>query len=73
MALSTASIAILGFLVALCFYLASFMGIKVDAREPPVIYPRVPFFGHIIGLLNEGPLYFKKLGYVHSLLSKCTN
>ncbi|KAF1918869.1 cytochrome P450 [Ampelomyces quisqualis] len=62
MAFSTASIAVVGLLVALCFYLASVMSIKVDAREPPVIYPRIPFFGHIVGMLTEGPLYHRKLG-----------
>ncbi|KAF1966571.1 cytochrome P450 [Bimuria novae-zelandiae CBS 107.79] len=30
-----------------------------DPREPPVLHPRVPFIGHIIGLLTEGANYYK--------------
>lgn len=38
--------------------------IKVDPREPPVVYPKAPFIGHIIGMVREGPLYLRRLGYV---------
>lgn len=30
-----------------------------DPREPPVLRPRIPFVGHIIGLLTEGANYYK--------------
>ncbi|KAL1610601.1 hypothetical protein SLS60_002271 [Paraconiothyrium brasiliense] len=30
-----------------------------DPQAPPVLYPRVPFIGHIIGLLTEGANYYK--------------
>lgn len=30
-----------------------------DPREPPVLYPRIPFIGHIIGLLTKGAQYYK--------------
>lgn len=40
--------------------------IKVDPREPPVVYPKVPFIGHIIGMVREGPLYLKRLRYVQT-------
>jgi hypothetical protein len=34
---------------------------KVDPREPPAIYSTIPFFGHIIGMLREGPLYIARI------------
>ncbi|OAG00005.1 cytochrome P450 [Paraphaeosphaeria sporulosa] len=30
-----------------------------EAGTPPVLYPRIPFIGHIIGLLTEGANYYK--------------
>ncbi|CAI6296420.1 unnamed protein product [Periconia digitata] len=44
--------------VALISYFGS---IRVDAREPPVIQPRIPIIGHLIGLLRNGPLYFNQV------------
>lgn len=34
---------------------------KCDPREPPVIHSTIPFFGHIIGMLREGPLYLSRI------------
>jgi cytochrome P450 len=31
---------------------------KPDPREPPVLQPRIPFIGHIIGLLQHGSDYY---------------
>jgi hypothetical protein len=39
-------------------------GPALDPREPPVLQSRIPFIGHIIGMVAEGTLYFKKLGWV---------
>ncbi|KAH7413760.1 cytochrome P450 [Phaeosphaeria sp. MPI-PUGE-AT-0046c] len=33
----------------------------MDSREPPVVRPKVPFIGHIIGLLTDGPNYMKRI------------
>jgi hypothetical protein len=32
-----------------------------SAREPPALYPRVPFLGHAWSLLREGGGYFDRL------------
>jgi hypothetical protein len=34
---------------------------KVDPREPPAVYSTIPFIGHIIGMLREGPLYIARI------------
>lgn len=36
-----------------------FLGPKYDPREPPVIHQKIPFVGHIIGLLQYGLRYFE--------------
>lgn len=41
-----------------------FSRIQVDAREPPVAHPNIPFIGHLIGLMREGPLYYARVRYV---------
>jgi uncharacterized membrane protein len=62
MAISTAIIGVVGLVIAIGVVLSNLLRIKVDAREPPVIHPKVPFLGHIIGMLTEGPLYLKRIG-----------
>ncbi|KAF9729618.1 hypothetical protein PMIN06_003273 [Paraphaeosphaeria minitans] len=32
---------------------------RPEAGTPPILYPRIPFIGHIIGLLTEGANYYK--------------
>ena len=61
--------ALAGFALAVLFaFLASnFFRLKTDPREPPVIYPRIPFIGHIIGLVREGPIYINKLRCVPAI------
>lgn len=34
---------------------------KYDPREPPVLPRWVPYVGHILGLIRNGPLYFETL------------
>lgn len=36
---------------------------KPDPREPPVIYPRIPYVGHAIGMLLRGKRYIRTLEY----------
>ena len=50
-----------GLAAALVVLLVNAFRFKVDPREPPVIYPRIPMVGHIIGLMTEGSLYNKRL------------
>ena len=39
---------------------------QVEAREPPVLRPTIPFIGHIIGMVREGPHYLRRLRYIPS-------
>lgn len=34
---------------------------KPDPREPPVLHSTIPFIGHVIGMLREGPLYLLRV------------
>lgn len=54
-------IAIIAALAIGIAFLSNVLRIKVDPREPPVVHPKVPFLGHIIGMLTEGPLYLKRV------------
>lgn len=38
-----------------------FFGPKYDPREPPVIHQKIPYIGHVIGLLQYGLRYFEVL------------
>lgn len=51
----------LGLLTILGWYLRNALRFDVDPREPPVIYPKIPLIGHIIGMLTDGSMYTKKL------------
>jgi hypothetical protein len=61
MAISTATVGVVGLVVAIGVFLSSFLRANVNSREPPVIHHKVPFVGHIIGMLTEGPLYLKRV------------
>lgn len=50
-----------GLIAALSVYLIHALRFKVDPREPPVIYPKIPLVGHIIGMLTGGTTYTRKL------------
>lgn len=61
MGLSTTEIAAIALVVAIGVYFSGLLDVKMDPREPPVIRPKVPFIGHIIGLLTDGPNYMKRI------------
>ncbi|KAI4273763.1 MAG: hypothetical protein L6R38_006256 [Xanthoria sp. 2 TBL-2021] len=44
-----------------------FFGPKYDPREPPVIHQKIPYIGHVIGLLQYGLRYFEVLSTKHPL------
>ncbi|CAO1603593.1 hypothetical protein XANCAGTX0491_007175 [Xanthoria calcicola] len=44
-----------------------FLGPKYDPREPPVIHQKIPYLGHVIGLLQYGLRYFEVLSTKHPL------
>lgn len=61
MAISVTAMGALGLVIAVGVFLSNLLRPKLDPREPPVVYPKVPLLGHIIGMLREGPLYYKKV------------
>ncbi|TDZ36373.1 25-hydroxycholesterol 7-alpha-hydroxylase [Colletotrichum spinosum] len=49
-------------LFAVVFYgLHQLLVARVDPREPPVLKPRIPFVGHILGLIKHQHSYYKLL------------
>jgi hypothetical protein len=55
------SLGLCGLAAALVVFLINALRFKVDPREPPVIYPRLPLIGHVVGLLTEGSIYARKI------------
>ncbi|KAK3291996.1 cytochrome P450 [Chaetomium fimeti] len=41
--------------------LTSLLTLPHDPREPPLIHPKIPFIGHIIGLLRHGTKYYSMM------------
>lgn len=37
------------------------LALQLDPREPPILKPRIPYIGHIIGLLRYHTAYFDHL------------
>lgn len=60
-AISPTIVGLCGLTAALVFFITNALRFKVDTREPPVVYPRIPLIGHIIGTLRGGALYSKSL------------
>lgn len=46
-------------------YIIYASSVKQDSKEPPYVYSRVPFIGHIIGMIRYGAKYFDIVKYVH--------
>lgn len=52
-------------LVAIATVIALGYGLRllrpiIDTREPPLVSPKIPIFGHAIGLLRYGVPYYAK-------------
>jgi len=58
-------LAVLGVL----FIIRQRLAIQLGPQEPPILKPRIPYIGHIIGLLRHHSAYFDKLWY--AVLSWC--
>ncbi len=65
MAISSVTLAVIGLVLAIVLFFSRLLEIKVDPREPPVVHPRIPYIGHIIGFLSSGPLFLKSIRYFH--------
>ncbi|KAH5079858.1 hypothetical protein HBH95_082520 [Parastagonospora nodorum] len=61
MAISVTAMGFLGLVVAVGVFLTNLLRPKLDPREPPIVHPKLPFLGHIIGMLREGPQYYKRV------------
>ncbi|PVI00474.1 cytochrome P450 [Periconia macrospinosa] len=62
MAIISGSVAGVLALAVVAGALISYFGrIQVDSREPPVVHPKIPFIGHLIGMIRHGPLYFTQV------------
>lgn len=48
-------------LLALLVFVGKLSSPVLDAREPPVMRPRIPVIGHLIGMIQHGPHYFKSI------------
>ncbi|CAM1505894.1 Fc.00g115310.m01.CDS01 [Cosmosporella sp. VM-42] len=60
-------LAILLVLPLLLFFLKKLLFPTVDVREPPVLRPSLPFFGHIISMVKERSSWYKRLNDESSL------
>ncbi len=58
---STTLLVLLGSLAAVYVIAACVVSLRHDAREPPLLPPSVPFFGHLIGMIRHGPRYLVAL------------
>jgi hypothetical protein len=36
--------------------------VKAHPNEPPILPPRIPFLGHLLGMATQGGRYVKNLG-----------
>jgi len=43
------------------FVLNHFFGFKYDPKEPPLIPQRIPYIGHLIGIIRHGPKYYSRV------------
>lgn len=47
-----------GILLVIFAVLRSLVRVQYDPHEPPLIHPKIPFFGHVIGMFRYGASYF---------------
>lgn len=60
-AISPGAVLIIAALPLVLYLLNRIVFPSVDAREPPVLRPKIPFFGHIISLFREQTNMFDRL------------
>lgn len=48
-------------LITSLFYLYNMSIPQVDGKEPPLMLPRVPFIGHLVGLVRNQSQYYTNL------------
>lgn len=50
-------------LVLLAYAAEYLLGLTDDAQEPPRLRSDIPFIGHILGIIRNGPSYHSQLRY----------
>lgn len=52
-------------LAAFCVYfiLNHFFGFQYDSKEPPLVPQKIPYVGHLIGIVRYGPRYYSRVRY----------
>lgn len=53
-------------ILALGFLIHKLLFVSIDPREPPVLKPRVPIIGHLLGILQYHGVYLRTLQFVQS-------
>ena len=62
---------ILALLAVLIFLVSRFFGITKDDSEPPFVPSRIPYFGHLAGILFKRTSYIADLRYVKLCFPAC--
>lgn len=52
--------------IAVLLLIRQRLALDLDPREPPILKPRVPYIGHIIGLFTYHTGYYDRVLYVTS-------
>jgi hypothetical protein len=68
MLLDNVSVSVAGLavsLTAVALLLMRHLTLTVHPLEPPVLQPRVPFFGHIVSMIREKGGFYSRLLYVY--------
>lgn len=55
---------VIGIAVLVSHLLGRFLMLPHDPKEPPLIPSRIPFIGHVIGLLRHGSGYYSETAFV---------
>lgn len=45
------------------YFFFQYLTPKIDPREPPIINAKIPFIGHILGLIRYGVPYYAMTRY----------
>jgi hypothetical protein len=46
----------------LLYLIIEFLRPKLDSQEPPLVRPKIPLIGHVIGLIQHGNSYYAIAG-----------
>lgn len=57
----------LALLAAFFILMRRMLSADVAPQEPPLLKPKIPFIGHIIGLMKHEASYFSMLKYVRNV------